>query len=140
GLGKRIATWNSLLVTTVLSKVTSDTVWQWQLTLKDKEMPTYTELLEFLEKRANCCVIKQKIPIKQSGSDRTRPPRQSTFVTKTAVPGLRRHTRSLGMSKVQRQGVTACAIVTQSSSVNQGRAEFATDDITRCYTCPEKQQ
>ncbi|CAD1474022.1 unnamed protein product [Heterotrigona itama] len=110
-------------------------------------MPTYTELLEFLEKRANCCVIKQKIPIKQSGSDRTRPPRQSTFVTKTAVPGLRGHTRSLGMSKVQRQGglsshhhLTACAIVTQSSSVNQGRAEFATDDITRCYTCPEKQQ
>ncbi|CAD1471352.1 unnamed protein product, partial [Heterotrigona itama] len=56
---------------------------RWELTLKDKEMPTYTELLEFLEKRADCGVeIKKKIPIKQSGSDRTRPSRQGTFVTK----------------------------------------------------------
>ncbi|KOC59852.1 hypothetical protein WH47_10766 [Habropoda laboriosa] len=53
-LGENIASWNSILVSIILSKVSSDTAWHWELTIKDKKMPAYTSLLEFLEKRANC--------------------------------------------------------------------------------------
>ncbi|CAD1476680.1 unnamed protein product [Heterotrigona itama] len=47
----KCASKNSLLFTTILSKITPNTVWQWELTLKDKKMPIYTELLDFLEKQ-----------------------------------------------------------------------------------------
>lgn len=54
-LGENISAWNSLLVSIILSKLNSDTVWHWELTLKDKKkMPAYTDLLIFLERRATC--------------------------------------------------------------------------------------
>ena len=53
-LGEPTTAWSSLLVTSILSKVNSNTVWHWELTLKDKTMPVYTDLLDFLEKCANC--------------------------------------------------------------------------------------
>lgn len=53
-LGESVNSWDTILISTLLSKVSSDTAWHWELTLKDKNMPSYTELLAFLEKRANC--------------------------------------------------------------------------------------
>ncbi|CAK9820273.1 hypothetical protein ANTPLA_LOCUS10526 [Anthophora plagiata] len=53
-LGENIASWNSILVSIILSKISTDTAWHWELTIKDKKMPAYTSLLKFLEKRANC--------------------------------------------------------------------------------------
>ncbi|XP_076247782.1 uncharacterized protein LOC143187446 [Calliopsis andreniformis] len=56
-LGENIASWNSLLLSIIISKINANTVWHWELTLKDKKkVPAYTELLEFLEKRANCAL------------------------------------------------------------------------------------
>lgn len=53
-LGEPIASWNSHLVSTILSKIGPHTLWQWELTLADKSMPSYESLLEFLDKLANC--------------------------------------------------------------------------------------
>ncbi|XP_076659915.1 uncharacterized protein LOC143363450 [Halictus rubicundus] len=53
-LGEDFTMCNGFLVSMILSKVSSDTAWLWELTLKDKNMPSYTDLLDFLEKRASC--------------------------------------------------------------------------------------
>ncbi|XP_029055294.2 uncharacterized protein LOC114882599 [Osmia bicornis bicornis] len=54
-LGENVISWNSLLLSMILSKLNSNTVWHWELALKDKRtVPAYTDLLAFLEKRANC--------------------------------------------------------------------------------------
>ncbi|XP_078051647.1 uncharacterized protein LOC144477784 [Augochlora pura] len=53
-LNEDIVAWNSIVISIILSKLSSDTVWQWELTLKDNQMPSLKELLSFLEKRANC--------------------------------------------------------------------------------------
>ncbi|XP_076380674.1 uncharacterized protein LOC143260026 [Megalopta genalis] len=56
-LGEPVATWNTLLISTILSKLNSDTILQWELTLPDKQMPSYTHLIKFLRKRANCSIV-----------------------------------------------------------------------------------
>ncbi|XP_076549255.1 uncharacterized protein LOC143307956 [Osmia lignaria lignaria] len=57
-LGERVESWNSLLLSMIMSKLNSNTVWHWELALKDKRtVPAYTDLLAFLEKRANCAQI-----------------------------------------------------------------------------------
>lgn len=48
------SSWDCIIVSIILSKVSGDLEWQWELSLKDKEMPSYEHLLEFLEKRAIC--------------------------------------------------------------------------------------
>ncbi|XP_078052012.1 uncharacterized protein LOC144478153 [Augochlora pura] len=53
-LGESVSSWNSILISIILSKINSDTIWQWEVTLPNKEMPSYTHLMEFLQKRANC--------------------------------------------------------------------------------------
>ncbi|XP_012147289.1 uncharacterized protein LOC105663376 [Megachile rotundata] len=54
-LGENVASWNSILLSIILSKLINDTIWHWELTLKDKrKIPEYTELLQFLERRASC--------------------------------------------------------------------------------------
>ncbi|XP_029054468.1 uncharacterized protein LOC114881773 [Osmia bicornis bicornis] len=57
-LGEDVSAWNSFLLSTILSKINSNTFWHWELSLKDKrKVPSYTDLLEFLEKRANCALM-----------------------------------------------------------------------------------
>ncbi|XP_076384451.1 uncharacterized protein LOC143263146 [Megalopta genalis] len=56
-LGEPVATWNTLLISTILSKLNSDTILQWEHTLPDKQMPSYTHLIKFLRKRANCSIV-----------------------------------------------------------------------------------
>ena len=53
-LGEPITSWNSMLVTIITSKMSPNIIWNWELTLKDNEMLPYLDLLDFLEKRANC--------------------------------------------------------------------------------------
>ncbi|CAK9796286.1 hypothetical protein ANTQUA_LOCUS703 [Anthophora quadrimaculata] len=53
-LSENIASWNSILISIILSKISAYIAWHWELTLRDKKMLEYTNLLEFLEKRANC--------------------------------------------------------------------------------------
>nr|XP_034177276.1 uncharacterized protein LOC117602862 [Osmia lignaria] len=57
-LGEDVLAWNSVLLSIILSKINSNTVWHWELSLKDKrKVPPYTDLLEFLEKRTNCALM-----------------------------------------------------------------------------------
>ena len=72
-LGEPIESWNAMLVSIILSKVNADTVWHWEITLKDKKMPSYLKLLEFLEKRANCAPTP---PSKSGSSENHRSNRQ----------------------------------------------------------------
>ncbi|XP_076660380.1 uncharacterized protein LOC143363720 [Halictus rubicundus] len=53
-LGEDFTRCNGFLISMILSKVSSDTAWLWELTIKGKNMPSYTDLLDFLEKRASC--------------------------------------------------------------------------------------
>lgn len=53
-LGEPIASWNTMLITIITSKLNPDILMSWESTLKDKEVPPYTELIEFLETRADC--------------------------------------------------------------------------------------
>lgn len=46
--------WDIPLIDLILTKISSTTAWHWELTLADKDMPSYKNLLSFLEKRANC--------------------------------------------------------------------------------------
>nr|XP_012151864.1 PREDICTED: uncharacterized protein LOC105663969 [Megachile rotundata] len=56
-LGENVTSWNSILLSIILSKLNNDTIWHWELTLKDKrKIPEYTELLQFLERRASCAL------------------------------------------------------------------------------------
>ncbi|XP_076672890.1 uncharacterized protein LOC143371529 [Andrena cerasifolii] len=90
-LGEPIESWNTLLISTILSKVNSNTVWQWEITLKDKKMPSYINLLEFLEKRANCAPASpsksaftersKRGPTEQQRVNKSGPPRGHAFVT-----------------------------------------------------------
>nr|XP_012153583.1 PREDICTED: uncharacterized protein LOC105664297 [Megachile rotundata] len=57
-LGEKVSEWNSIVVSIILSKLNSETIWHWELTLKDKKkIPSFVDLLAFLEKRANCVPI-----------------------------------------------------------------------------------
>ena len=53
-LGEPIASWNTMLITIITSKLNPDILMSWELTLKNKEVPSYTVLIEFLETRADC--------------------------------------------------------------------------------------
>ncbi|XP_078049864.1 uncharacterized protein LOC144476618 [Augochlora pura] len=66
-LGEPIESWNSFLVSTILSKINPETIWQWELTLADKNMPSYLHLISFLQKRANCSLTVRCIPTPATG-------------------------------------------------------------------------
>ncbi|CAK9813847.1 hypothetical protein ANTPLA_LOCUS8190 [Anthophora plagiata] len=86
-LGESVSSWNSLLISIILAKVSSETTWQWELTLPDKKkIPLYTDLLEFLEKRANCAPTPSPTPPKPSRPESPRmrrpgPPRGHAFLS-----------------------------------------------------------
>ncbi|CAK9806339.1 hypothetical protein ANTPLA_LOCUS4845 [Anthophora plagiata] len=64
-LGESVSSWNSILVSIILSKVSSDITWHWELTLTDrKRMPLYSDLLDILEKRASCAPVSSPAPTK----------------------------------------------------------------------------
>ncbi|XP_053597696.1 uncharacterized protein LOC128668557 [Microplitis demolitor] len=49
-----VSSWDIPLVDLILSKLNSTTIWHWELTLTDEKVPSYKNLLTFLEKRASC--------------------------------------------------------------------------------------
>lgn len=50
-LGVMIEHHDSILIHLISSKLTSNTLYNWKITLKDNKVPSYTSLLEFLERR-----------------------------------------------------------------------------------------
>ncbi|CAK9826222.1 hypothetical protein ANTRET_LOCUS7949 [Anthophora retusa] len=88
-----ISSWDCMLVSIILTKISADTAWHWELSLKDKQMPAYTHLLDFLEKRANCLPIIQQRTTQTVGqynrgpsgklSGNKQPSRSHAFVTAT---------------------------------------------------------
>lgn len=53
-LNINVTEWSSLIIAIILSKISPETAWQWEITLTHKQMPSHNELLDFLETRANC--------------------------------------------------------------------------------------
>ncbi|XP_076247771.1 uncharacterized protein LOC143187438 [Calliopsis andreniformis] len=86
-LGENIDAWDSMLNSIILSKIGSDTAWHWELSLKDKKMPSCKILLEFLEKRADCGQspsLKSNFTTERQIENRNfknRPQRNQVFVT-----------------------------------------------------------
>lgn len=46
--------WDIPLIDLILSKINQNTIYQWEITIDSREIPKYTDLLNFLEQRANC--------------------------------------------------------------------------------------
>lgn len=46
--------WDVPITNLILSKISSNLALQWELTLNNNDLPSYENLIEFLEKRANC--------------------------------------------------------------------------------------
>ncbi|XP_044019187.1 uncharacterized protein LOC122859580 [Aphidius gifuensis] len=46
--------WDIPLTDLILSKINQNTIWQWEVTINSREIPKYTDSLNFLEQRANC--------------------------------------------------------------------------------------
>ncbi|XP_017791909.1 PREDICTED: uncharacterized protein LOC108573929 [Habropoda laboriosa] len=89
-MGEPIEAWNTVLISSILSKISYETAWQWELTLTNKKMPAYNTLLDFLEKRANCAsAIKPPFGKRDykdsrqtsSTAPKTVPPRSYAFIT-----------------------------------------------------------
>ncbi|CAK9796123.1 hypothetical protein ANTPLA_LOCUS654 [Anthophora plagiata] len=62
-----IWSWGCIPTSIILPKISADTAWQWELSLRDKQMPAYTNLFNFLEKRANCSLIVYHKPTQTVG-------------------------------------------------------------------------
>ncbi|XP_076385698.1 uncharacterized protein LOC143264088 [Megachile rotundata] len=74
-----LTSWDSILITIILSKISTDTAWHWELSLKDKEMPSYKNLIDFLEKRASCAPTNQHKPVVSIQNLRTTPMKPSSY-------------------------------------------------------------
>ena len=53
-VGQSNEQWDCLIIGLLTMKISSDLTRQWELTLPDNKLPSYTLLIEFLAKRANC--------------------------------------------------------------------------------------
>lgn len=53
-LSAPISQWDVPIIDLILSKLSSHLALQWELTLDNSSLPSYQELINFLEKRANC--------------------------------------------------------------------------------------
>nr|XP_034194538.1 uncharacterized protein LOC117610817 [Osmia lignaria] len=71
------SSWDSILIAIILTKLSTETVYQWELSLKDKQMPTFASLLEFLDKRANCIIMTHQKPAQTDGQHNRGPPGKS---------------------------------------------------------------
>lgn len=67
---------NTIIIGLFLSKIHPDTIQQWKLTIPNEKMPSYTHLLDSLEKQANC-VITTSVAT-PARTTRASPTRQST--------------------------------------------------------------
>ncbi|KOC60369.1 hypothetical protein WH47_08497 [Habropoda laboriosa] len=131
-LGESISSWDSILVSIILSKVSSDTAWYWEITLKDKKrMPSYTELLEFLEKQSNCA------PASPTASPR--PPRPESPRTQRPGPSRVHVFVSVNQQKCPicegKHGIWSCNEF-HARSV-KGRST-AVEQASLCRNCPKK--
>ncbi|XP_008554635.3 uncharacterized protein LOC103576261 [Microplitis demolitor] len=55
-----VSFWDIPLIDLILSKLNSNTAWQWELTSNDQTIPAYQDLLKFLGRRANCADTMQQ--------------------------------------------------------------------------------
>lgn len=53
-LGEPTQSWDVPIIEMILSKINQNTILQWELTLTDRKVPKFTDLLAYLEKHANC--------------------------------------------------------------------------------------
>ncbi|XP_063993672.1 uncharacterized protein LOC135171214 [Diachasmimorpha longicaudata] len=53
-LGQKVAYWDLPLTDLITQKLAQETIWQWELNTQGVDLPTYKQLLEFLEARATC--------------------------------------------------------------------------------------
>jgi hypothetical protein len=80
----------------LISKLSTDTINQWELTLPDSKMPSHSHLIAFLEKRANCGKMgptsapavktSDRKPIAQRYHTRQTASREHTFATTLSPP------------------------------------------------------
>jgi hypothetical protein len=75
-LGQAITS-DIVIIGVVLSKLSPETVHQWELTLPDSSFPSYLHLLDFLRKRANCIMYSianaKKVAMKQNRAQQKAP-------------------------------------------------------------------
>ncbi|XP_015126399.1 uncharacterized protein LOC107047977 [Diachasma alloeum] len=53
-LGQDVNSWDLPLIDLITLKLAPETIWQWELKTQGTELPTYKQLLEFIEARATC--------------------------------------------------------------------------------------
>ncbi|XP_015111017.1 uncharacterized protein LOC107037142 [Diachasma alloeum] len=53
-LGQDVTSWDLPLIDLITQKLAPETVWQWELRTQGNELPTYKQLLDFIEARATC--------------------------------------------------------------------------------------
>ncbi|XP_076384567.1 uncharacterized protein LOC143263622 [Megalopta genalis] len=127
-LGEPVATWNTLLISTILSKLNSDTILQWELTLPDKQMPSYTHLIKFLRKRANCSIVVNGTNL----ISRTRHPSVNTSPKNSQSNDLLVTAIIHAISKTHKP-VTCRALIDTCSTTN-----FMTQDLAKKLSLPLK--
>ncbi|XP_076384517.1 uncharacterized protein LOC143263391 [Megalopta genalis] len=127
-LGEPVATWNTLLISTILSKLNSDTILQWELTLPDKQMPSYTHLIKFLRKRANCSIVVNGTNL----ISRTRHPSVNTSPKNSQSNDLLVTAIIHAISRTHKP-VTCRALIDTCSTTN-----FMTQDLAKKLSLPLK--
>ncbi|XP_076384511.1 uncharacterized protein LOC143263384 [Megalopta genalis] len=127
-LGEPVATWNTLLISTILSKLNSDTILQWEHTLPDKQMPSYTHLIKFLRKRANCSIVVNGTNL----ISRTRHPSVNTSPKNSQSNDLLVTAIIHAISKTHKP-VTCRALIDTCSTTN-----FMTQDLAKKLSLPLK--
>lgn len=70
-----VSTWDVPILDLILSKISSTTSWHWELTLQDDNIPSYQQLIKFLDKRASAS------PNQSDESQREYIKRAQTFFT-----------------------------------------------------------
>lgn len=103
-LGEPITQWDTPLLDLLISKISSETAFQWELTLENNKRPAYDHLIQFLEKRANCCEI-------QSISNLQRPAERNTNKTNWQNRGQSFHLHP------EQKIITKCAICGQEHKI-----------------------
>ncbi|XP_063994473.1 uncharacterized protein LOC135172025 [Diachasmimorpha longicaudata] len=77
--------WDLPLIYLIQSKITPETIYQWELRIKDSNLPKYTNLLEFLENRSHCSSVTTLAP-RGERSNRNRGRRQAFVTSSTSTP------------------------------------------------------
>ncbi|XP_076385684.1 uncharacterized protein LOC143264084 [Megachile rotundata] len=111
--------WDCILISIIRSKISADTAWHWEVSLKHKQMPSYNHLLDFFDKRTNCAATIQSTSSHSSSQNRvsfTKPSynknttHAQAFVTTNNVRTQDQNTRS--------NNVSATTVTSAASSAN----------------------